>query len=90
MNNKLSEEQNNLIKEIDSNLTLLLRNMKYEDYLSYLKSNDYLETYDDVLGYCEINYFPDAFLSGLTVDFLNKVLKVTEDKIHELNIKDML
>lgn len=88
MNNKLSKEQNDIIERIDYNLTLLLRNMKYEDYLSFLKSNDYLETYDDVLGYCEINYFPDAFLSGLTVDFLNKVLNITIDKVNELNIKE--
>ena len=88
MNNKLSKEQNDIIEKIDQNLTLLLRNMKYEDYLSFLKSNDYLETYDDVLGYCEINYFPDAFLSGLTVDFLNKVLNITIDKVNELNIKE--
>lgn len=88
MNSKLSEEQNDIVEKIDYNLTLLLRNMKYEDYLSFLKSNDYLETYDDVLGYCEINYLPDAFLSGLTVDFLNKVLNITEDKINELNIKE--
>ncbi|MBR6950051.1 MAG: hypothetical protein IKH54_07700 [Bacilli bacterium] len=88
MNNKLSKEQNDIIEKIDHNLTLLLRNMKYEDYLSFLKSNDYLETYDDVLGYCEINYFPDAFLSGLTVDFLNKVLNITIDKVNELNIKE--
>lgn len=88
MNNKLSKEQNEIIEKIDYNLTLLLRNMKYEDYLSFLKSNDYLETYDDVLGYCEINYLPDAFLSGLTVEFLNKVLNITKDKISELNIKE--
>lgn len=88
MNNKFSKEQNDIIEKIDHNLTLLLRNMKYEDYLSFLKSNDYLETYDDVLGYCEINYFPDAFLSGLTVDFLNKVLNITIDKVNELNIKE--
>ncbi len=88
MNNKLSKEQNEIIEKIDNNLTLLLRNMKYEDYLSFLKSNDYLETYDDVLGYCEINYLPDAFLSGLTVEFLNKVLNITKDKISELNIKE--
>ena len=48
-----------------------------------------MSTYDHVLGYYEVNYFPEAFLSGLTNDFLNKVLNRVEDKIKELKLEGL-
>lgn len=87
MTNILNKEQEEMINNIDERLDVLLHNMEYDDYLSFLRSDDYMETYDDVLGYYEANYFPEAFLSGLTISFLNKVLDKVNTKIKELNIE---
>lgn len=87
MNNILTKEQEDMINLIDSRLDILLHNMEYNTYLSFLKSDDYMETYDDVLGYYEANYFPEAFLAGLTNSFLNKVLDRVNAKIKELNLE---
>ena len=84
----LSTDQERIILKIDNKLDLLLKNMKYEDYLEFIKSDDYLSTYDDVLGYYEIQYLPEIFLKGLTVDFLNKVLDRVDKKIKELKIEE--
>lgn len=85
MSNKvLSKEQEDMIQNIDLQLDKLIANMEYDEYLSFLRSNDYLSTYDDVLGYNDINYLPDAFLAGLTIDFLTKVKKIVDDKVQEL------
>lgn len=86
MTNILNKEQEEMINTIDKRLDILLHNMEYNDYLSFLRSDDYMETYDDVLGYYEANYFPEAFLSGLTISFLNKVLDRVNNKIKELNL----
>ncbi len=85
---KLSLEQKEMVDKIDNKLDILLKNMDYNDYLSFLKSDDYLATYDNVLGYCDINYFPNAFLSGLTEEFLNKVLDRVNNKIFELKLEE--
>ncbi len=82
----LSKEQNAMIEIIDGKLDILLKNMDYNDYLKFLSSDDYISTYDNVLGYCDINYLPNAFFSGLTLDFLNKVLEKVDDKIKELHL----
>lgn len=82
----LNVEQLKLIEQIDKRLNILLKNMEYDEYLKFLKSDDYMLTYDTVLGYYDINYFPEAFLSGLTQDFLNKILDRVENKIKELNL----
>lgn len=87
MNSVLTKEQENMINLIDSRLDILLNNMEYDNYLAFLKSDDYMQTYDDVLGYYEANYFPEAFLSGLTNSFLTKVLDRVNNKIKELNIE---
>lgn len=87
MTNILNKEQEDMIKKIDDRLDLLLHNMDYDDYLSFLRGDDYMETYDDVLGYYEANYFPEAFLSGLTISFLNKVLDRVNNKIKELGLE---
>ena len=87
MSNILTKEQEKMIDLIDSRLDILLHNMVYEDYLAFLKSDDYMLTYDDVLGYYEANYFPEAFLTGLTESFLNKVLDRVNKKIKELNLE---
>lgn len=80
----LSSEQVKMIDEIDMQLDVLMKNMEYDEYLNFLRNNDYLATYDDVLGYNDVNYLPDAFLAGLTVDFLSKVRKIVDDKISEI------
>ena len=82
----LSDEQVAMIDNIDKKLDILLNNMEYEQYLNFLNSDDYMSTYDHVLGYYETNYFPEAFLSGLTLEFLNKILERVDNKIKELNI----
>lgn len=87
MNSILTKEQEDMINFIDSRLDILLNNMDYENYVEFLKSDDYMQTYDDVLGYYEINYFPEAFLSGLTSSFLSKVLDRVNNKIKELNLE---
>ncbi len=87
-NNVLSEEQIEMIDKIDSKLDILLHNMEYDSYLDFLKSDDYMTTYDTVLGYYDVNYFPEAFLTGLTIEFLEKILNRVEGKIKELNIEE--
>lgn len=81
---RLSKEQNKMIDAIDQQLDKLLKAMDYDEYLEFLRGDDYLATYDDVLGYNDINYLPDAFLSGLTLEFLEKVKKKVDDKIIEI------
>lgn len=87
MANILSKEQEDKINYIDSRLNILLNNMDYDKYLEFLNNDDYMSTYDHVLGYYEANYFPEAFLSGLTMEFLDKILQRVEDKIKELNLE---
>ncbi len=89
MNTVLNKEQIYLIEQIDNKLNILLSKMDYDDYLNFLNNDDYMSTYDHVLGYYEVNYFPEAFLSGLTNDFLNKVLNRVEDKIKELKLEGL-
>ncbi|MBQ8131920.1 MAG: hypothetical protein IJ193_05460 [Bacilli bacterium] len=86
MKKVLNTEQNELIDYIDSRLDVLIQNMEYEDYLNFVRGDEHLATYDDVLGYNEINYLPNFFLAGLTVDFLTKVKNIVDQKIVELNI----
>ncbi len=83
----LSKEQISMIDRIDQQLDKLLNNMEYEEYLDFLRNDDYLATYDDVLGYNDIHYLPDAFLSGLTIDFLNKVAEKVDKKVAEKSIQ---
>lgn len=86
MKKVLNTEQNELIDYIDSRLDVLIQNMEYEDYLNFVRGEEHLATYDDVLGYNEINYLPNFFLAGLTVEFLTKVKNIVDQKILELNI----
>lgn len=84
----LTKEQKSMIDKIDGQLDKLLKKMEYEQYLDFLRSDDYLATYDDVLGYNDIHYLPDAFLSGLTLDFLNKVKAKVDKKVEEIESMD--
>lgn len=86
MKKALNQEQNELIDYIDSKLDMLIQNMEYEDYLKFVRGDEHLATYDDVLGYNEINYLPNFFLAGLTIDFLTKVKNIVDQKIIDLNI----
>ena len=81
----MNKNQENYINIIDSKLDVLLNKMEYDDYIDFIKTNKYLSTYDDVLGYTDINYLPNAFLSGLTDDFLSKVELIVDNKINELD-----
>lgn len=84
-NKVLSNEQLEMIDSIDEDLSCLMKKMEYEEYLNFLRGDEYLATYDDVLGYNDVNYLPDAFLSGLTMDFLGKVKNRVELKLKELD-----
>lgn len=86
MKKALNREQNELIDYIDSRLDILIQNMNYDDYLMFIRGEEHLATYDDVLGYNEINYLPNFFLAGLTIDFLTKVKNIVDQKIKDLNL----
>lgn len=72
------------IDKIDSILDYLYNNMKYEDYLDFIKSNNDLKKYDYVLGRISINYLPSISLLVLTKNKLEKVLKVVSDKQEQI------
>lgn len=81
----LNKKQLEMIDLIDKKLSDLMKELDYDDYLKFLRSDEYLATYDDVLGYNDVNYLPKAFLAGLTEEFLEKVNKRVDLKLKEIN-----
>ncbi len=80
----LNDKQLEMIDLIDEKLSELMQLLEYEDYLNFLRSDEYLATYDDVLGYNDVNYLPNAFLAGLTEEFLEKINNKIDTKLKEI------
>ncbi len=80
----LNDKQLEMIDLIDEKLSKLMQLLEYEDYLNFLRSDEYLATYDDVLGYNDVNYLPNAFLAGLTEEFLEKINNKIDTKLKEI------
>lgn len=80
----LNDKQLEMIDLIDEKLSKLMQLLEYEDYLNFLRSDEYLATYDDVLGYNDVNYLPNAFLAGLTEEFLEKINNKIDTKLREI------
>lgn len=81
------DSPNEQIESIDSKLEILFKNMEYNDYINFIKSNKYLKTYDDILG----NYANNVPLSKniidlMSSDFYNNVETIVKNKIDELNL----
>lgn len=87
MGNYLDDEQITLINYIDKQLEKIMNIIPHDDYLIFINEDKYLSTYDNVLGYVDINYLPKFFLCGLTVHFLNKVVSVVDKKLSLLESK---
>ena len=72
---------------IDKKLSILFNNMKYSDYINFIKNSKYLKMYDDLMGkYANNEPISNMIVKVLPNSMYQKVLKVVENKIIELKL----
>lgn len=78
---------NEIADTIDEKLSILFNNMEYADYLQFIKNNKYLKMYDDMMGkYANNDTISNIMVKVISNSMYQKVLKVVESKIIELNL----
>lgn len=75
------------IENVEKKLASLFEAMEYEEYLDFIKSNEDLKLFDDVLGKFQNNYiFTESMINSLPEEFIKKVDNVVSKKMLELNL----
>lgn len=78
---------NEYADKIYSKLDILFKIMEYDDYVNFTKSNEYLKTYDDIMGkYANNTPLSKNMINMMTKDFYIKVDQILQNKIDELNL----
>ncbi|MGN1338348.1 MAG: hypothetical protein ACI4WW_07740 [Candidatus Coprovivens sp.] len=73
----------NKLIEIENKLNILIDKMKYNDYLSFIKSNNKLNLYDETMCDYDEETIPDEIIYKLSPLF-DEIIKVIDKKINEV------
>ena len=73
-------KKNEYIDLIDDKLDFIYKNIAYEDYLRFIKSNSLLRQYDFILGRISIGNLSNLFMLLLTKNKLKKILNYVSDE----------
>lgn len=77
----------NSIEEVDRKLSILFKNIEYEKYLDFIKSNQKLYEYDNILGMFQNNlYITKNMVNALPESFIEEVDDIVKKKLDELKI----
>lgn len=96
INNEITELANTMnfdlpnkrMEQIDLKLDSLLHIMKYEDYIQFIKSDEKLKLYDELLGkYANNDNISKVLVNGFNDEMYEYINKVIDDKLKELNLK---
>ena len=75
------------IEEVDRKLSILFKNIEYEKYLDFIKSNQKLNEYDNILGMFQNNlYITKNMVNALPESFIEEVDDIVKKKLDELKI----
>lgn len=76
------------MEQIDSKLDSILHLMKYEEYVHFIKSDEKLKLYDELLGkYANNDTVSQVLVKGFNDEMYKHLNKVIDDKIKELILK---
>lgn len=82
MNFDLPDER---MEQIDLKLESLLHIMKYEDYVQFIKSDEKLKIYDELLGkYANNDTTSKVLINGFNNEMYEYLNKIIDDKLKEL------
>ena len=88
LSNMNLDAPNDISEIIDEKLSILFNNMEYHDYIDFIKNKKYLKMYDDMMGkYANNEPISNMMVKVMPNSMYQKVLKVVEKKIIELNLK---
>lgn len=96
INNEITELANTMnfdlpnkrMEQIDLKLDSLLHIMKYEDYIQFIKSDEKLKLYDELLGkYANNDNISKVLVNGFNDEMYEYINKVIDDKLKKLNLK---
>lgn len=75
------------IEEVDRKLSILFNNIEYEKYLDFIKSNNKLHEYDNILGMFQNNlYITKNMVNDLPESFIDAIDDIVKEKLDELKI----
>ena len=81
------DSANEKSKKIDEYLSILYNNMKYDDYIKFIKENDMLNHYDDIMGkYSNNDPIARTLVKSIPDSFYDDVENIIKNKIDELNL----
>lgn len=69
---------------IDDKLEFIYKNITYEDYLTFIKSNSLLKQYDFILGRISIGKLSNLFMLLLTKNKLKTILNYVSDEANRV------
>lgn len=79
------------IERIEDKLSLLLRNMEYEDYVNFIKTNEKLRDFDNTLALYQNNIiYTESMMNSLPEDYISEIDNIVLDKVKELHLEDQL
>lgn len=81
------DSPNEFADKIDEKLSILFKNMNYDEYVEFVKTTEYLNTYDDIMSKFANNVpLSKNMIDVLPTDFYDKVDHIVQNKIDELNL----
>lgn len=81
------DSANEKSEKIDEYLSVLYNNMKYDDYIKFIKENEMLNRYDDIMGkYANNDPIAKTLVKSIPDSFYDDVENIVKNKIDELNL----
>lgn len=81
------DSANEKAEKIDEYLSVLYNNITYEEYIKFIKENELLNHYDDIMGkYANNDPIAKTLGKSIPDSFYDDVENIVKNKIDELNL----
>lgn len=79
------DSPNEQCDEIDNKLEIIYQNLSYDDYLSFIKGNEYIKLYDDIMGkYANNIPLSKEMINSIPDNMYKEINRLLDIKIKEI------